>query len=108
MLQEGASAIGYLTTVGRVSGTPHTVALRLVCYQGKLYASRRDTASDWCRNLIKVPKVTVQLQGVELPAKARVVDDDELADKISSLKYQDKRAPRRRIIVEIVPTTPAQ
>ncbi len=104
MLQEGASIIGYLTTVGRVSGRPHRVELRLVYYRGRFYASRRDAASDWCRNLIKNPRVTVQIQEEEVPAIARLVDDEELVSRISSLKYQDERALRRRVIVEIVPT----
>ena len=104
MLQEGASDIGYLTTMGRVSGRPHRVALRLVYYHGTFYASRRDAASDWCRNLIKNPRVMVELGGGEFPATARIVDDDEMAGKISSLKYQDERALRRRVMVEIVPS----
>ena len=103
MLEEGDSAIGYLTTVGRVSGRPHRVALRLVYHQGRFYASRRDTTSDWCRNLIVNPRVTVQLRGQEFHGTARVVDDDELSNRISSLKYRDERALRRRVIVEIVP-----
>ena len=101
MLQEGASAIGYLTTVGRTSGRPHRVTLRLVYHQGRFYASRRDTASDWCRNLMKDPGVTVQLDSEAFQATARVIDDDELAEKISSLKYQDHRTLRRRVLVEI-------
>lgn len=103
MLQEGSSIIGYLTTVGRVTGKLHTVALRLVYYHGRFYASRRDTASDWCRNLIKNPNVVLKLQGDDLPATARVVDDDRLAEKVSGLKYRDERASKRRVIVEIVP-----
>ena len=104
MLREGASDIGHLTTVGRVSGKSHLVALRLVYYGGRFYASRRNAASDWCRNLIKNPKVTVHIQGEEFPATARLLDDDQLARKISSLKYQDERSLKTRVIVEIVPT----
>ena len=103
MLQEGTSDIGHLTTVGRVSGRGHQVALRLVYYGGRFYASRRNAASDWCRNLIKNPKVAVHIQGEEFPATARLLDDDQLARKISSLKYQDERSLRARVIVEIVP-----
>ena len=104
VLQEGASVIGHLTTVGRVSGRPHRVTLRLVYYRGGFYASRRDAASDWCRNLIKNPSVSLQVQACEFAATASLLNDDELARKISSLKYQDERAGRRRVIVEIIPT----
>ena len=103
MLQEGASVTGYLTTVGRVSGRPHRVVLRLVYHQGKFYASRKDSASDWCRNLIKNPKVTVRLQGEDFGATASVFDDDGVERRISSLKYPDQRALTRRVIVEIIP-----
>ena len=54
-MEEGSSLVGYLTTKGRVTGSPHTVALRLVCYQRRIYASRRDARSDWCRNVLKHP-----------------------------------------------------
>ena len=105
MVRESDSAIGQLTTVGRVSGRPHRVALRLVHYQGNFYASRRDLASDWCRNLMKDPRVTVDLQGERIHAVAGVLRDDELARKISSFKYQDERALQRRVVIEIVPTS---
>ena len=71
VVREGDSAVGHLTTVGRVTGRPHRVALRLVYYQGNFYASRRDLASDWCRNLMKDPGVTVNLQGKEIPRHRR-------------------------------------
>ena len=89
-----------------MSGRPHRVALRLVYYEGKFYASRRDAASDWCRNLIKTPRVTVELGGEEFPATASLVDDDVLVAKISSLKYRDERALRRRVVVKMVPSLP--
>ena len=104
VLEDGASAMGYLTTTGRVSGRPHTVPLRLVYHKGVFYASRRDAASDRCRNLINNPNVTMQVLGMEIPAQARLVDDDRLAGTISSLKYQDERASRKRVVVEIVPS----
>ena len=103
MIQDGVSVIGYLTTAGRVSGKPHRVALRLVPYRGKLYASRRDAESDWCRNLARDPSVTVELQDSTLAATARVVDDEDLAANVSRLKYRDDRAKRARVVVEIVP-----
>lgn len=103
MLQDGLSAIGELTTLGRTSGRPHTVPLRLVYYREKFYASRRDTSSDWCRNLMTNPHVTLRIGGREFRGSARVVKDDRLAEKVSSLKYGDERSLRARIMVEIVP-----
>ena len=103
MLEDGASFIGYLTTVGRVTGRKHKVALRLVYYQGRLYASRRDTSSDWCQNLIKDPGVLVELPNHQIHGNARIIDDDKLAETIFGLKYRDDRASRKRVLVEIVP-----
>ena len=106
VLREGESAIGYLATVGRATGRPHRVPLRLVCHGGKLYASRRDAASDWCRNLIRNPEVTVHLRDEVMPATARLLDDDDIAARVSSLKYGDERSLKKRVIVEIVPYDP--
>ncbi len=101
MVSEGDSFIGHLTTVGRVTGRPHRVALRLVYHGGMFYASRRDASSDWCRNLMANPEVTVLVDLEELPASARLVCDEGLAREVSRLKYPDGRADKRRILVEI-------
>ena len=79
MVSEGDSFIGHLTTVGRVTGRPHRVLLRLVYHAGRFYASRSDSSSDWCRNLIANPDVTVLVEGEELPASARLLRDEALA-----------------------------
>ena len=104
VLEDGASLIGHLVTAGRVSGRPHRVTLRLVYYRDNFYASRRDGASEWCRNLMESPAVTVHLGGEQFAATATPVEDAELAKVVSSLKYRDKRALSRRFVVEIVPT----
>ena len=103
MVREGDSVIAHLTTQGRVSGRPHVVTLRLVYHGGRFYASRRDTASDWWRNLLAEPRVMIRLDGKEIGATAKVVDDAELVRKVSCLKYRDQRAIKPRVIVEMVP-----
>ena len=105
MIEEGSSCIGYLTTSGRVTGKPHTVPLRLVYYQSKFYASRRDARSDWCLNLIQDPKVTVEVQGETWGGIARLVTDQALCRKISQLKYGGERASERRTVIEIALVT---
>lgn len=101
MLEDGSSSIGYLTTTGRVTGRLHTVPLRLVYYRGKVYASRRDARSDWCRNLLKNPNVTVEIQGRRFTGIAGLVTDEALCRKISELKYRDQRALEKRTVIEI-------
>ncbi len=49
MFQDGSTLSAKLTTTGRVTGQAHTVRLRLVYYQERFFASRRDGRSDWCQ-----------------------------------------------------------
>lgn len=101
MLEKGSSFIGYLTTTGKVTGRPHTVPLRLVYHRGKVYASRRDIRSDWCRNLLKNPNVIVEIHGHQFTGTAEVLTDEALSQNISQLKYRDQRSLERRVAVEI-------
>lgn len=97
------SFIANLTTIGRKTGKPHTVPVRLVLYNNKLYASRRSMSGDWLKNLLKNPSVTVEVNGDKVKGKAALVEDEELLKTISSMKYDDERASMERIIVEIAP-----
>ena len=83
MVEDGSSLIGYLTTTGRVTGKPHTVSLRLIYYQGRVYASRRDARRDWCRNALRNPAVAVELAGQRFNGTAGLVTDCSLRRKIS-------------------------
>lgn len=102
-MEEGSSLVGYLTTTGRVTGSPHIVPLRLVCYQGRIYASRRDARSDWCRNALRNPAVAVDVAGRCLTGIAWLVTDRALRRKISELKYGDQRNLELRTVIEITP-----
>ena len=104
MVEESSSFIGHLTTTGRVTGRSHTVPLRLVWHQGKVYASRSDTRSDWCRNALQHPEVTVAIQGRQYAGTARLVTDEALGQRISLLKYGDQRGLKRRTVIEIALT----
>ena len=103
IVEEGSPAVGYLTTTGRVTGNPHTVLLRLVCYQGRIYASRRDARSDWCRNILRNPAVAVDAAGTRASGIASLVTDCELRRKISQLKYGNRRNIELRTVIEITP-----
>jgi len=98
------SFITNLTTIGRKTGKEHTIPLRLVFYNGKFYASRRNPEGDWLKNIAKNPCVTIEVDGKKIVGKASIVNDEELTNKISSLKYGDERSAMERIIVEITPT----
>lgn len=102
-MEEGSSLVGYLTTKGRVTGDPHTVPLRLVYYQGRFYASRRDARSDWCRNALRNPTVAIDVAGQRFTGIASLVMDCTLRRKISQLKYGDRRHLELRTVIEITP-----
>jgi hypothetical protein len=100
-VEEGSSVVGDLTTTGRVTGRPHIVPLRLVCYQKRIYASRRDARSDWCRNALRDPAVAVDVAGQCFTGIASLVTDCALRRKISQLKYGDRRNFRIKTVIEI-------
>jgi hypothetical protein len=91
-----------LVTVGRKSGNPHAVELKAVHYNGKLYFSRRNPNSDWLKNAMINPLVKVKIDDNVLHGRASLVSDEELARKISSLKYSDKRSLDSRIVLEVI------
>jgi len=93
---------GNLVTIGRISGLQHTVELRGVKHNGKVYFSRHFPDSDWFKNIIKNQKVAIIFQGTRYSGSAKVVTDEALNQKISHLKYPgEERANEKRVSVEI-------
>lgn len=93
---------GNLVTIGRISGRQHTVELRGVKHNGKVYFSRHLPDSDWFKNIIKNQKVAIIFQGTSYSGSAKVVTDEALSQKISHLKYPgEERANEKRVSVEI-------
>jgi deazaflavin-dependent oxidoreductase (nitroreductase family) len=96
MDDDGSSPFCYLTTVGRVSGRAHTIEIWFAVQGRTLYLlSGGGDQSDWVRNLLRRPEVTVRIgrrDAVERPGRARVVDpgspEDELARRLVVEKYQ--------------------
>ena len=91
-----------LTTIGRKTGNEHSVWAKAVTYNNMIYFSRRNPNSDWIKNAIANPKVKVKFDGKEFSGNARLVQEEELSKKISTLKYTDKnRQDEPRIVLEI-------
>ena len=91
-----------LTTMGRKTGKEHSVWAKAVTYNNMIYFSRRNSNSDWLKNAIANPTVKVEFNGEKFSGSAKLVDDDDLARKISSLKYTDKaRQEESRIVLEV-------
>jgi deazaflavin-dependent oxidoreductase (nitroreductase family) len=81
----------YLTTTGRRSGRPHEIEIWFALAGRTVYllSGGRD-ASDWVRNLLATPAVTVRIAGDRFPGAARVVEaphEDALARGLLVEKY---------------------
>jgi len=91
-----------LCTKGRKTGKYHSVILRAVRYDGKIYFSRHRPDGDWFRNAIANPEVIIKQNDLSYTGKARQVTDEALTEKISQLKYPgEKRAAEKRVVVEV-------
>ena len=90
-----------LITVGRKTGKEHTVELKAVFYDNKFYFSRRNSQSDWLKNSLANPQVIIQYNNTMFSGTASLVTDKDLANKISQLKYSDKRAEESRVVLEV-------
>jgi deazaflavin-dependent oxidoreductase (nitroreductase family) len=85
MDDQGTAPFCYLTTTGRVSGRPHTIEIWFALSDRTLYVlSGGGDRSDWVRNLLRRPEVTVRLGRVVEPGS----DEDELARRLVVAKYQ--------------------
>ncbi len=92
-----------LITKGRKTGKEHTVMLRAVNYDGKIYFSRHMPDGDWFKNSLKNPEVKMKYNDIVFSGKAKLVTDEELSTKISQLKYPgEKRANEKRVAIEVI------
>lgn len=91
-----------LITRGRRTGREHSVWLRAVSYNGKVYFSRRNQDSDWLKNAIAHPTVKVVFDDKTHVGAASLITDESLAKKISELKYPgEARAQDVRIVLQV-------
>ena len=91
-----------LKTRGRKTGKEHTVWAKAVTYNDMVYFSRRNSDSDWLKNAIANPQVIVKFDEKEFSGIARLVKEEELAKKISSLKYTETdRQKESRVVLEV-------
>jgi deazaflavin-dependent oxidoreductase (nitroreductase family) len=85
----------YLTTTGRVTGNPHEIEIWFGLNDHTLYLlSEGRDRSDWVRNLMKTPAVTVRILRKKFKGTARLVPDGEeemMARQMMATKYQQWR-----------------
>ncbi len=82
----------YLTTTGRVSGEPREIEIWFGLEGNTLYmlSGGRDR-SDWVKNLIREPQVTVRIADRTFAGRARIVtdaDEDARARRLLLEKYR--------------------
>ena len=101
-LKNASVFVGVLTTIGRRTGLPRSVELRMVYLEGRFYASSANVQSKhWCRNLIKNPAVKVKAAGESFACEAREVKDEKLRARVLDLR--DSPALSSRVVFEMSP-----
>lgn len=101
-LKDESVFVAELTTVGRKSGKPRTVELRLVSLNGRFYASSsRVGEKHWCQNLLKNPAVEVKVSSQRFRCAAKRVMDEKLRVRILTLR--DSPALLDRVVFEMTP-----
>jgi len=92
-----------LVTKGRKTGKEHTVMLRAVNHDGKIYFSRHKPDGDWFQNVMINPQVKIKYNDSIFLGNAKIVKDKILNEKISQLKYPgEERAKEKRVAIEII------
>jgi deazaflavin-dependent oxidoreductase (nitroreductase family) len=88
----------YLTTPGRVTGKPHEIEIWFGIMDTTLYLlSGGRGGSDWVKNILKDPAVTVRIARHTFAGGGRLVDDEsETAPvrKLMNSKYHQSEAGR--------------
>jgi deazaflavin-dependent oxidoreductase (nitroreductase family) len=94
--------VGELTTVGRRTGLPRTVELRMLCLDGKFYVcSSNVQGKHWCRNMLKNPAVEVRAGKERFRCKSHRVTEEPLRMRV--LKLRDSRPLAERVVFELAP-----
>ena len=85
----------YLTTTGRITGKPHEIEIWFSCKGDTLYLlSQGMDRSDWVKNLLKNPSVTVRVGEQTFSATARLVKDKKeemIARNLHADKYNERK-----------------
>lgn len=87
----------YLTTRGRVTGRPHEIEIWFAVEGRTLYLLSGDRKSDWVRNLLVEPTVTVRIAKHIFAGLARLVQDEKedlMARHGVAEKYQELEEDR--------------
>ncbi len=81
-----------LTTIGRKTGNPHTVAVQYEKIDGKYYiGAGQGKKCDWYRNILANPQVTIEISDKKTNGIAEVITgEEEIAE---FLEYRLRKHP---------------
>ena len=85
----------YLTTKGRLTGNPHEIEIWFGVQNSSIYMLSGSGRSDWVKNLIKDPKVTLRIAKQNFTGTARIVKDEQegtIARNMLADKYKEREA----------------
>lgn len=88
----------YLTTTGRITGRPHEIEIWFGIQDSSLYLLSGSKTSDWVKNLLKNPAVTVRIGKHIFAGTARLVKEQEeerMARYLLAEKYQEWEEGKR-------------
>lgn len=73
----------WLTTYGRKTGKPRLVQVWFAYINGEFYVmARHGLEAWWAKNILKNPKVIVNIGGRALKGTAQLIEDRELTDEV--------------------------
>jgi deazaflavin-dependent oxidoreductase (nitroreductase family) len=99
-LKDGSTIVANLTTIGRKTGVPRTVELRLLYLNGNFYAtSSKVDGKHWCQNMIRNPVAEIRVKGEKFSCTAKQVSDEALRQRILNLR--DSPPQLNRVVFEI-------
>jgi deazaflavin-dependent oxidoreductase (nitroreductase family) len=85
----------YLTTTGRVTGNPHEIEIWFGVQNSSIYMLSGSGRSDWVKNLLKDPNVTVRIAKHNFTGTARIVKNEQeemTARNMLADKYEEREA----------------
>ena len=87
----------YLTTSGRITGAPHEIEIWFALEGETVYLlSGGGDRSDWVRNIMVSPSVSLRIGDVKVSTRARVVDAGSEEDALARRLLVDKYTARDR------------
>jgi deazaflavin-dependent oxidoreductase (nitroreductase family) len=90
-----------ITTTGRRTGNPRRIEIWWFRVEGRFIITGTPGRRDWVANLTANPALTVHVDGMELSARAVMVDDPEFRERVFShpeTRWYKSQAELQRLV----------